>query len=259
MNRTSEGTPPGVLPTAGSALDDAALSGPGSYLHGAVVVDSRPTLLAVALPYLEQGLSVGDLTVLSCAPETVELVRRELGVRARGLEADPGLTLLGTRSADVFTHLRQYAHRAGLGGSSRLRVLAEVASPADPRAQHEEMRVESVANRIMAELPVTALCVYDARRLPGELVASARETHPYLVDGASWTASPALRDPDSFVRALPVPREPLEDTPPLIAVEAAPTLPELRHRLTGPLTALVGDEEQCEDLKLGIKIGRAHV
>jgi anti-sigma regulatory factor (Ser/Thr protein kinase) len=216
------------------------------------VVDSDAALLEVALPFLEAGLAAGDLTVLSCTPGTADLVRRELGPGARSLESDAGLVPQGIRPPDVFALLRRYAHRAIEGGSGRLRVLAEVPATDDPRQAREEMRVEAAVNQVMADLPVTNLCVYDSRRLPADLVASARSTHPHLVSPAAWSANAAYTEPASFVRSLPTPREPLEGTPPVVQVRSAATLAELRRRMTGPLPGIVRDEEQLEDLRLAI-------
>jgi anti-sigma regulatory factor (Ser/Thr protein kinase) len=88
--------------------------------------------------------------------------------------------------------------------------------------------------------------------LPADLVASAESTHPHLVSGATWKSNSAFLDPAAYVRALPTPREPLEDTRPAVAVVDAPSLPDFRHRLTGPLSSLVPDEEQLEDLRLAV-------
>ena len=52
---------------------------------------SQDELLAVALPFLDAGLRAGDLVALTCPPETVELICRELGERAHAG---------GVRSAD---------------------------------------------------------------------------------------------------------------------------------------------------------------
>jgi len=243
---------PFSVPTSGPELDAAALSGPGGYRHGAALVDSEQQLLDVAQPYLQEGLDVGDLTVLSCSPETGEILYRRIGARARGLEADPGLILVGARGPDIFTHLRQYAHRATQGGSGRVRVLAEVSVPPEERHAREEMRIEAVANHVMAEVPVTTLCLYDSRRLSPELLASATDTHPLLVTGTSWASSPSFRDPAAYVRALAAPRESVENLQPVLAVDDAPSLPFLRHRLIDALAALVPEEEQLEDLRLGV-------
>jgi len=252
VNGTSEELSPSAVPTAGTALDDATLSGARGFRHGAAVYGSDDEMLGIALPYLEEGLRGGDLTVLSCTAETAELIHGALGPAARGLESEAGLVLGDTRAPDVFTHLRQYAHRATQGGSRRLRVFAEVRATDDPRQLREEMRIEAVVNTVVAELQLTNLCAYDSRRLDPALVTGARETHPTLVTGAAWAPNGAYADPEEVVRGLPSFHEPLQDTPPLVAIDAAPTLPELRHRLTGALPTAVRDEEQLEDLKLGI-------
>jgi anti-sigma regulatory factor (Ser/Thr protein kinase) len=244
--RTAERPSPAV------STADAGADGAPGFRHGAALFDSDAALLEVALPFLEEGLAAGDLTVLSCTPGTADLVRRELGPAGRGLESDPGLIPQDNRPPDVFTLLRQYALRAAENGGGRLRVLAEVPATDDPRQAREEMRIEAAANRVMADLPVTNLCVYDSRRLPADLVAAAGSTHPHLASGAAWTANAAYREPASYVRSLPTPREPLESTPPVVRVESAATLVELRRSMTGALPGLVRDEEQLEDLRLAI-------
>jgi anti-sigma regulatory factor (Ser/Thr protein kinase) len=252
VNGTTGDFAASAVPASGADLDDEALSGAGGFRHGGAVFGSDAELLEVGVPFLEEGLRAGELTVVSATPETTECLRAALGAAARGLEADTGLIPVHTRAPDVFTHLRQYASRAMRGGTSRLRVFAEVPAGDDPLHAREIMRLEAAANRVMADLPVTNLCAYDSRRLPAELVATARATHPEFVSGPGWASSPSYQDPDSWVRSLPAPREPLEDTFPVVAVDDVPSLPELRHRLTGALPGLVPDEEQLEDLRLGI-------
>ncbi|MGY1617891.1 anti-sigma factor RsbA family regulatory protein [Geodermatophilus sp. SYSU D00691] len=252
MNGTSEEIAPSAVPGARSAPDDAVPEGAGSFRHGAGVFDSDTTLLELAVPYLEEGLAAGELTVLACRAETADVVRRELGTAGGRVEYDTGLIPAETAGPDVFTHLRQYTHRATRGGAGRVRVLAEVPATDDPRQVREEMRIEAVVNHVLADLPLTNLCIYDARRLPADLVASAASTHPHLASGTAWKSNDAYLSPADYVRSLqPVP-EPLLDGPPLVVVDDAPTLPELRHRLVDALPGLTGDEEQLEDLRLGI-------
>src|SRR4051812_42516236 len=132
------------VPASGTDLDDAALGGiSGSYRHGAALIASDRDLLDVSLPFLEAGLTAGDLTVLSCTDERAEILQGELGTRLRGVELDRGLSLIGSRPPDAFTHARQYAHRAAQGGSGRLRVLVEVSPAGDERGQREQMRFEA--------------------------------------------------------------------------------------------------------------------
>jgi anti-sigma regulatory factor (Ser/Thr protein kinase) len=48
-----------------------------------------------------------------------------------------------------------------------------------------------------------------------------------------------------------MPRDPVEDGPPVFRVENAPTLAGLRHQIGAVLAARVPDQEQREDLHLG--------
>jgi anti-sigma regulatory factor (Ser/Thr protein kinase) len=243
----TDGSSSALLPSDGAA----GARGAGSTGHGAAVVGSQAELLGVALPFLDAGLRTGDLVALACPPETVELICRELGDRARGVESDPRISLLGARAPDALTMCRRYLERATATGSGRLRVLSEIDFGADPADWREGQRFESVFNRLMGDAPVSAICLYDRRRLPAAVVDSAAATHPVLVDGTSWAASPEFQDPGVYVPALPLPRAPAEDGDPVFAVENAPTLAGLRHQLGAVLASFVPDRDQQEDLHLG--------
>jgi anti-sigma regulatory factor (Ser/Thr protein kinase) len=218
--------------------------------HGAAVVGSTPELLAAALPFLEAGLRAGDLVTLACPQETVELLRQELGEASRAVESDPRLSLLGSRAPDALVMCSRYLERAMATGSGRLRVLADVDFGSRPADWREGQRFESVFNRLMVGIPVSAVCLYDRRRLPEEVVASAAATHPRLVRGKQWQASDGYQDPSTYVPSLPVPREPFEDGPPVFVVDNAPTLAGLRHQLGAVIARHVRDRDQQEDLHL---------
>jgi anti-sigma regulatory factor (Ser/Thr protein kinase) len=242
----TEGSSPAVLPTRRARRGTDA----GTHGHGAAVVGSEPELLAVALPFLEAGLREGDLVALTCPPDTVALLARELGARASAVESDPRMSLLGSRVPDALTMCGRYLERAMSSGSGRLRVLAEVDFGADPADWREGQRFESVYNRLMGDAPVAAVCLYDRRRLPAPVVDSAAATHPVLVDASGRRASPAFQDPGTYVPSLPLPREAVEDGAPALAVDDARTLAGLRHQLGAVLAGLVPDREQQEDLHL---------
>jgi anti-sigma regulatory factor (Ser/Thr protein kinase) len=97
---------------------------------------------------------------------------------------------------------------------------------------------------------VSAICLYDRRRLPAAVVESAAATHPQLVRGPTWSVSTGFQDPGVYVPSLPLPRTPVEDGDPVFSVENAPTLAGLRHQLGAVLATLVADRDQHEDLHL---------
>jgi hypothetical protein len=222
--------------------------------HGAAVVSTQDELLAAALPFLEAGLRAGDLVALTCPPETVALLSRELGEKAAAVESDPRMSLLGSRAPDALTMCRRYLERAvaggAAGGSGRLRVVAEVDFGGDPADWREGQRFESVYNRLLGDAPVSAICLYDRRRLPAAVVESAAATHPQLVRGTDWSASSGFQDPGVYIPSLPLPRAPAEAGDPVFTVANAPTLAGLRHQLGAVLAGLVPDRDQQEDLHL---------
>jgi len=135
-------------------------------------------------------------------------------------------------------------------GSGRLRVVAEVDFGPDPADWREGQRFESVYNRLLGNAPVAAICLYDRRRVPAPVADSAAATHPLLVDGTTWLGNPRFQDPGIYVPSLPLPRASVEDGDPVFAVDDAPTLPGLRHKLGAVIASLVTDRDQQEDLHL---------
>ena len=216
--------------------------------HAAAVVCGEAELLAVALTFLDAGLRAGDVVALSCAPEVAALLCEELGERAGGVRSDPRLSLLGARAPDALAHARRTAEEASDGG--QLRVLSLVDFGSSPAGWREGLRFESAANRLMQDLQVDSLCLYDRRRLPAAVVETAAATHPYLVHDGAWAPSPAYRDPADYLPGLPWPREPLEDTAPVLALDDVPRLVTLRHGIGQVLADRVPDRDQREELHL---------
>jgi anti-sigma regulatory factor (Ser/Thr protein kinase) len=242
-----------VEPVVGGRRPDGADAAPGTvHNHAAAVVGSPAEALAVAVPFLHEGLSAGDLIVLSCAPERAGVLRRELGERAVGIEIDPRVSLLDTRAPDALVAVRKLLARAARARSGRLRVLGETRFGPAPRNWREGQRYESAVNTLLAAEPIEALCLYDREVLPAEVVDSAAATHPRLVVDGAAQVNPAYRSPADYVAELPVPREPLEDADPVFAVDDAAALAGLRHQLAAVLAAVAPDPEQCEDLHLAV-------
>jgi anti-sigma regulatory factor (Ser/Thr protein kinase) len=217
--------------------------------HAYTVVQSDTDLLDAALPFLDAGLHAGDVVVFSGSPETAELIAGELGAPARALRLDQRITLLGSRPPDALVQCGRYVEEAIAAGVT-FRALAEIRFGPEPEDWREGERFEAVFNRLMGTAPVAGLCVYDTRRLPGSVIRHAAATHPLYAGPDKWAANPRYRDPGEFVPSLPRPREPLEETAPVLVVHDAPRLRDLRHQLSAVIAELVPDPEQQEDLRL---------
>jgi anti-sigma regulatory factor (Ser/Thr protein kinase) len=220
--------------------------------HAAAVVGSDDEVVASTVPFLEEGLSAGDTTVLACLPGTAALIGAALGMSAGAVENHPRIALLDTRAPDALTVTRRLIDRARRSGSGWLRVVGEVQFGARPRNWREGVRYEAARNVLLAGQPLTGLCLYDSRLLPDEVLDSARATHPDLVSAGTRRASADFGDPTDFLRRLPVPREPVEDAAPVLVVTGATVLADLRHRLGAALSAFVADPDLAGDLHLAV-------
>ncbi|MGR6966801.1 anti-sigma factor RsbA family regulatory protein [Geodermatophilus sp. URMC 61] len=241
MDRAAD-EPRAPLPHPRSGAASLVLPG-----HAAAVVRGEADLLAVALPFLDAGLRAGDVVALACPPDVTALLCGELGERARKVRDDPALSLMGARAPDALARARWTAERADSG---RLRILSLQDFGPTPADWREGVRFESAANRVMQDAPVDRLCLYDRSRLPAAVVETVAATHPHLVVDGAWTPSPAYRDPAEYLPRLPWPREPVEDTAPVLALDDVPTLVTLRHELGRVLAAQVPARDQREDLHL---------
>ncbi|WP_091770483.1 anti-sigma factor RsbA family regulatory protein [Blastococcus aurantiacus] len=220
--------------------------------HAAAVVGSDDEILAAALPFLAAGLEAGDTTVLACPDELAELIRAGLGVPADTLENLPRIGLLDTRAPDALTVTHRLLERARSTGSGRVRLVGQVQFGEQPRSWREGARYEAARNVLLARESLAGLCLYDSRILPEEVVDGARATHPELVVGGVRRSSAEFADPRDFLRRLPVHREPVEASAPVLDLPAATVLADLRHRLGAALTAHVADADLADDLHLAV-------
>jgi anti-sigma regulatory factor (Ser/Thr protein kinase) len=219
--------------------------------HAVALVDADGQLFAEAALFVQAGIRSDDLVVVGGTPSFLQTMAEEFG-GADGVEFDDGVRLNGKRAPDVFGHSVALGDRAADRGSGRLRILAHVDYSSDPRATREFACFEAAANLMPSSAPTSVLCLYDTRRLTPDLVRTATCTHTAIVEAGHARPSGEFVDPGEFVRGLPLPKEPLQDSAPLLAVDDATTLADLRHALGAQLVRAVHDKDRREDLHLAI-------
>ncbi len=96
------------------------------------------------------------------------------------------------------------------------------------------------------------LCVFDSQRLPDQVLDSALRTHPYLVTAGGRGPNPLFDNPGRYLRSLPVPLEPLEDTPPRLAASDVADFIGLRHTVAAELAAVDAHPEVLEDFPIAM-------
>jgi hypothetical protein len=186
----------------------------GTFEHWACIYDSDQQFLDTAVPFLADGLALGEPVFAVTTPANLELLGSALGGRSGDVDYAES-AFFGRRPPQrVAAFYRYWKGHANVrnGGSGRVRILAEPVWVGRSAKQVTAWtRVESVLNVALAPTSISMICPYDARTLDPDIVSSALRTHPYQVTGTWPSPSPDYTDPATFVRSCDT--EPLPDPP----------------------------------------------
>jgi anti-sigma regulatory factor (Ser/Thr protein kinase) len=226
-------------------------SGNRGYRHDGLLFSGDDQLAGIGSRFLREGLSEGHPVVVATTPRTA-------GVLLEAVGEHPLLHVLDrhdayrARTPTAITTFRRLAEEHAADGA-RLRVVGEVDFGATERDWLEWQRYEAVINAALADWPLWGLCVFDTERLPQPLLDSALATHPVLTrsDGTP-AANQAFVEPAVYVRALPVPDEPLEATPPRLSAPDVSDFVGLRHGVAAELARTGADEDLVGDFLLAV-------
>ena len=147
------------------------------FRHEAAIYWSDDELLAVAVPFLRDGVDTGVPTLVGLEPREQDLVLAALG------DTDGIIPLGGGHYADPFRAL-EATHRLLTDqvshGATPVRVLGQVPNHATGTEWGRWVRYESAINDLYAELDVWSICPYDARRTDPAVLADVERTHTHL-------------------------------------------------------------------------------
>ena len=189
----------------------------GTFRHGLCVYDSDRQFVETAVPFLAEGLALGEPALAVTTPANLELIGAALGKRAGEVDYAES-AFFGRRPPQRVAAFYRYwrtrtAARAGEtpsiagisgipGGGARVRILAEpVWAGRSGREIAAWTRMESALNVALAATSISIICPYDARTLGGDIVADALRTHPVLVTGERSSPSAQFVDPAAFARS----------------------------------------------------------
>jgi anti-sigma regulatory factor (Ser/Thr protein kinase) len=221
------------------------------YPHDALLYDTTDDLVAAAVPFLLEGLAAGDGAVIATSHPTA-------AVLCEAVDADPRVQLLprstvyDARTATAITTFRRVGEQRTAADGGWVRVVGEIDYGPTARDWLEWQRYEAVINRALVGWPLWGLCVFDTRRLPEPILESALHTHQHLRTAEGRVRNPRFVDPADYVRSLPVPVEPLEDTPPRLAAAEVSDFIGLRHAVAAQLATSSAPRDTVEDLLLAV-------
>ena len=236
---------------SGSRTGEPAPGSAGGYIHDAMLYDSVDELTAAAVPFLLQGLAAGDAAVIATGARTASVL-------TEALDEDPRVHVLGrsdvyrARTPTAITGFRRLAERCSAEGFGRVRVVGEVDFGRTERDWLEWQRYEAVINVALAAWPLWGLCVFDTQRLPELVLTSTLRTHPNLVTPEARGSNPLFGDPARYLGSLPVPPEPLENTPPRLVARDISDFIGLRHAVAAELATADAPREVREDFLIAV-------
>jgi anti-sigma regulatory factor (Ser/Thr protein kinase) len=191
-----------------AARAEAAAADSGEFQHAALLYQGEDEYLTAAAAFVRAALARGDPVLVAVPGGRAGLLREVLGGDAREVDfAD--MAEVGRNPGRIISAVLAFAR------SHRGRHVSCVGQPVWParpaRERLEAARHEALSNLAFAGLPMTALCPYDAARLPEDVLARAEQTHPLLARSGRPAPSPAYLGPGRIPASC---REPLPSPPP---------------------------------------------
>jgi len=181
-----------------------------TFQHWACIYDGDQQFLDTAVPFLAEGLAVGEDVLAVTTPANLELLNSGLGERGGDMDYAES-AFFGRRPAQRIAAFHRYwrSQAAGQDGRiaagespRRVRILAEpVWAGRAAREVAAWARMESALNVALGPTTISMICPYDARSLGGDIVADALRTHPAQVSGTQVTPSEQYVDPAEFARS----------------------------------------------------------
>jgi anti-sigma regulatory factor (Ser/Thr protein kinase) len=221
------------------------------YTHDALIFESPSELVDLAVPFLLEGLEVGDAAVIAAGSRISDVLRE-------AVDGDPRVHVLErgdvyrARTPAAITTFRRLAEQRVADGATRVRVVGEVDFGRTERDWLEWLRYESVINQALGDWPLWGLCVFDAQRIPSPLLESAMQSHSSVVTPDGRRPNPAFVPPADYLRTLPVPPEPLEATPPRLDAPDVADFIGLRHAVARELATVPAPRDLIEDFLLAV-------
>jgi anti-sigma regulatory factor (Ser/Thr protein kinase) len=232
-------------------LRTGALAAHGG-LHEAAVYSSDEELMAVVVPFLQDGVEAGEPTLIGWSEPTSALLRAAAEV--------PGVVLLDdidgsrARPASLIKANRAIFAAYVADGARRIRIVGEVPRPALVAQWDQWARYEAALNHAYATFPVWNICAYDTRAAPDRVIADVVRTHPHLAT-ADGRHRPNSRYEDAaryLARGAPYDPDPLEVTTPPVVDLADPTPRVARDAVRAIRSATHLTPEEVDDFVFAV-------
>lgn len=209
LNRISKG----VVVTA--TLGVPVVKAHRGYRHEALVYRGAQGFLDAVLPFVREGIALGQPVLVAVIPARIAALRSALGADADLVEF-VDMAVLGGNPARIIPAWRTFIERHQESGLP-VRGVGEPIWVGRRRCEIEESQFhEALLNlAICPDTPLWLLCPYDADALPADVLAEAHRSHPAIVESDSYRGSTtyggAYHVGALFGRELPEPTGPVRN------------------------------------------------
>ncbi len=184
----------------------------GAFEHSACIYDDDSQFLDMAVPFLADGMALGEPVLAVTTAANLELLGAALGERSGDVDYAESAFFGRRPPRRVAAFYRYWKGGQGSPRSGRVRILAEpVWAGRSAREITGWTRMEAALNVTLAPTSISMICPYDARTTGKDILADALRTHPVLVAGSRQSPSPQYADPATFARSCDT--RPLADPP----------------------------------------------
>jgi MEDS: MEthanogen/methylotroph, DcmR Sensory domain len=174
----------------------------GAFKHAACIYSDDSQFLDTALPFLADGLAVGEPVLAVTNPANLELLGAALGEHSGEVDYAESAFFGRRPPRRVAAFYRYWKGSQGGSRSGRVRILAEpVWAGRSAREITAWTRMEAALNVTLASTSISMICPYDARTTDPGIIADALRTHPVQVAGSEQSPSPQYSDPAAFARS----------------------------------------------------------
>ncbi|WP_335343072.1 MEDS domain-containing protein [Halomontanus rarus] len=231
--------------------------------HLALVYESRDEQFAAAIPYIHQGLERGERCVYITHENSREAVVEAM--RDWGIDVDDALesgalsiyderaTYLRTGSFDPEDTLAflDDAITEAAEEYEALRVTGEMSFILDDDACVDDLvKCESKANYLFEDVDGMALCQYNRKRFPPEVIRDVVNTHPHLIHDNRVSYNSYYEPPSEFLGPDRADREVDRMLGTLREQTDAKAKLEERQRFVGKQTEIIARTDQTFEEKL---------
>jgi MEDS: MEthanogen/methylotroph, DcmR Sensory domain len=178
------------------------------FLHQGCIYGSDAEFLAMAVPFVQDGLRRGEPVLVTTTSANLELLHDAIGEEADEVDYAES-AYFGRRPPQRTTAMHRYwtRHRPTAPTGS-VRILAEpVWTGRSRREVAAWKRMEAGLNVVLADTSIWLICPYDSRVVEPGIIEDARRTHPECVVGGKAQPSEQFMAPADFARSHSSPRQ----------------------------------------------------